>query len=39
MISSYLVACPHSDCQWTGSLIPSAVRGGTGAKIAPMQRA
>jgi len=39
MISSYPVACQHSDCRWTGSLIPSAVRGGTGAEIAPMQRA
>ena len=37
MISSYPVICPHCDCGWAGSLIPSLVRGGTGAEIGPMQ--
>jgi hypothetical protein len=39
MLSSYPVACPHKPCAWTGSLIPSLVRGGTDAEIASMQRA
>jgi hypothetical protein len=39
MLSSYPVACPHPGCEWTGSLVPSLVRGGTEAEIAPMQRA
>jgi hypothetical protein len=39
MLSSYPVACPDSDCGWTGSLIPSLVRGGAEAEIASMQRA
>ena len=39
MLSSYPVACPHDGCDWTGSLVPSLLRGGQGAEIAPMQRA
>jgi hypothetical protein len=39
MLSSYPVACPHEDCGWSGSLVPSVVRGGAGAEVAPMQRA
>jgi hypothetical protein len=39
MLSSYPVACPHKDCGWTGSLVPSHVRGGAGEEIATMQRA
>lgn len=39
MMTSYPVACPHAGCSWTGSLIPSSIRGGTNAEIASMQRA
>jgi hypothetical protein len=39
MLSSYPVACPHEGCGWTGSLVPSLLRGGTGAEIVAMQRA
>lgn len=39
MLSSYSVACPHETCGWTGSLVPSLLRGGTDAEIASMQRA
>jgi hypothetical protein len=39
MLSSYPVACPHKDCGWAGSLVPSLVRGGAGEEIATMQRA
>ena len=39
MLSSYPVACPHENCDWTGSLVPSLVRGGSAAEVAPMQRA
>ncbi len=39
MLSSYWVKCPHPGCDWTGSLVPSVIRGGTGAEIASMQRA
>ena len=38
MLSSYPAACPHEGCDWTGSLVPSRIQGGTGAAIAPMQR-
>ena len=33
MLSSYPVACPHEDCGWTGSLLPSIHRGGPDAEI------
>ena len=39
MLSSYPVACPHAHCGWTGNLVPSHLRGGTDAEIAPMHRA
>jgi hypothetical protein len=39
MLSSYHVACPHESCGWTGSLVPSLVRGGAGAEVASMQQA
>jgi hypothetical protein len=39
MLSSYPVACPHDGCGWTGSLVPSAVRGGRDAEIASGQAA
>jgi hypothetical protein len=39
MLSSYPVACPHKNCDWTGSLVPSLVRGGPDAEIVSMQRA
>jgi hypothetical protein len=39
MLSSYPVACPHENCGWTGSLVPSHLRGGVDAEIASMQRA
>ena len=39
MLSSYPVACPYAGCVWTGSLVPSTVRGGDSAEIAPAQRA
>ena len=39
MLTSYPVHCPHEDCDWTGSLVPSLIRGGADAEIASMQRA
>jgi hypothetical protein len=39
MLSSYPVACPHANCGWGGSLIPSLVQGGCDEEIASMQRA
>jgi hypothetical protein len=39
MLSSYWVTCPYEDCGWSGSLVPSVVRGGAGAEIASMQPA
>ena len=39
MLSSFPVACPHEGCGWTGNLIPSLIRGGTGEEVASMQRA
>jgi hypothetical protein len=39
MLSSYPVACPHANCTWTGSLVPSHLRGGADAEIASMHRA
>jgi hypothetical protein len=39
MLSSYRVACPHEGCGWSGSLVPSLLRGGTEAEVAVMQRA
>jgi hypothetical protein len=39
MLSSYPVVCPYKSCGWTGSLVPSLVRGGADAEIASMQRA
>jgi hypothetical protein len=39
MLTSYPVACPHENCDWTGSLLPSILRGGPDAEIVSMQRA
>ena len=39
MLSSYRVACPHEGCGWSGSLVPSLLRGGADAEVARMQRA
>ena len=39
MLTSYPVACPHENCAWTGSLLPSILRGGPDAEIVSMQRA
>jgi hypothetical protein len=39
MLTSYPVACPHANCGWTGSLMPSLLRGGADAEIASMHRA
>ena len=39
MLSSYRVVCPHEGCGWSGSLVPSQLRGGADAEIAQMQRA
>jgi hypothetical protein len=39
MLSSYSVACPHPDCTWSGSLVPSLLRGGGSEEVASMQRA
>jgi hypothetical protein len=39
MLSSYPVACPHADCGWKGSLVPSVLQGGAPAESATMHRA
>jgi hypothetical protein len=39
MLSSYSLACPHANCDWSGSLIPSLVPGGADAEIGSAQRA
>jgi hypothetical protein len=39
MLTSYPVACPHENCGWSGSLVPSVIRAGAGAEVASMQRA
>jgi hypothetical protein len=39
MLSSYHLTCPHESCGWTGSLVPSLVRGGAEAEVASMQQA
>lgn len=39
MLTSYPVTCPHENCGWTGSLLPSVVRGGESSEVASMQRA
>ncbi len=39
MLSSYPVNCPHANCTWTGSLVPSLLRGGPDSEVAPMHRA
>jgi hypothetical protein len=39
MLSSYPVACPHENCGWVGSLVPSPAKGGGGAEIASAQAA
>lgn len=39
MLSSYPVGCPHPGCDWQGNLVPSHLRGGADAEMAPMQRA
>jgi hypothetical protein len=33
MLTSYVVACPHENCGWTGSLFPSLARAGARAEI------
>ncbi len=39
MLTSFSVACPHDNCDWTGNLVPSVLQGGADAEIASMQRA
>jgi hypothetical protein len=39
LMSSYPVGCPHANCGWTGSLMPSLLRGGPDAEIVSMNRA
>jgi hypothetical protein len=39
MLTSYPVACPHEDCGWSGSLVPSLLRGGSDSEITSMHRA
>ena len=39
MLSSFRVACPHAECGWTGSLVPSVLRDGEDAEIVSGQRA
>ena len=39
MLSSYRVVCPHAECGWTGSLVPSVLRDGEDAEIASGHRA
>jgi hypothetical protein len=39
MLSSYRVACPHAECGWTGSLVPSVLRGGENSEIVSGHRA
>lgn len=39
MLSSYPVACPHANCGWSGSLLPSHLQGGADAEIVSMHRA
>jgi hypothetical protein len=38
MLSSYPAACPHAQCGWTGSLVPSRLRGGAHAEIVSTHR-
>jgi hypothetical protein len=33
MLSSYSVTCPHDGCGWTGSLMPSALQGGSASEV------
>jgi hypothetical protein len=39
MLSSYPVACPREGCGWSGNLLPSLVRGGSGHEVTSAQRA
>jgi hypothetical protein len=39
MLSSYPVKCPHEDCGWAGSEVPSPAQGGAGSEIASGRRA
>ncbi len=39
MLSSYSVLCPLEGCDWSGSLVPSHLRGGADAEIVSMHRA
>ena len=39
MVGHYSMACPHENCGWTGSLVPSGVPGAGGAEVASGQRA
>lgn len=34
MLTSFSVKCPYETCAWTGSLLPSVLKGGDGAEIA-----
>ena len=38
-MSSFRVACPHAECGWTGSLVPSILRGGEDSEIVIGHRA
>lgn len=39
MLTSYSVSCPHDNCRWSGSLIPSLLRGGADSEVASMRKA
>jgi hypothetical protein len=39
VLSSYPVACLYDGCNWTGNLVPTLVRGGAAAELAPAERA
>lgn len=39
MLSSYPVRCPHEGCGWSGSLVPSHLKGGTGVELVAAERA
>lgn len=39
MLTSYSVSCPHEDCDWNGSLMPSVRQGGEDAEIDSGHRA
>lgn len=39
MLTSFPVTCPQGNCGWSGSLIPSRIRGGERTEVAALQRA